>query len=103
MSLADDIRYHYPHPVKESQATPDSYCIGGACVMFEKGNPITSYPNCERFPEEPELANTLQTYNPALDDRDAWSFACLIIEHNDNGRFKEAWETLDLASIRVSK
>jgi|SRR6185436_3975456 hypothetical protein len=102
MSLADDIRHHYPHPVEESRAEAGTYCIGGACLMFEKGNPITSYPNCERFPEEAILANTLQTYNPALSDREAYEFACSIIEHNDASRFEEGWAALDLASIRVS-
>jgi hypothetical protein len=104
MSLADDIRHDYPHPVEESMATRDGeYCIGGACIMFGDGRPSADYPLCDRFPEDAELANVLQLYNPALSDREAYEFACCIIQHNDAGRFKEGWAALDLASIRVSK
>lgn len=104
MSLADDIRHHYPHPVEESLAHEGgAYCIGGACIMFGDGRPIADYPDSDRFPDEYEFANVLQQYNPALSDRDAYEFACCITEHNDAGCFEEAWAALDLASIRVSK
>ena len=91
MRPIDVIRDLYPSPVREKDQYGDScYCVGGALGLFYSTSKAILYPH--RFPSPDVLALYLQSINPRLKWNTAWEMACAITDHNDNGRFDQAWD-----------
>jgi hypothetical protein len=93
LSMIDDIRNRYPHPISGKQADypwqADDYCVGGAYCYYT-GNQGPDF----NFPMARELAKVISEHNPELEWQGALEFASAIIDYNDAERFEEAWQLL---------
>lgn len=93
LSMIDDIKNRYPHPIAGQQAqypyAPDEYCVGGSYCKY-LGYTIQDL----AFPMSKELARVILDHNPALDAEAARDYAHAIIDYNDAERFDEAWQLL---------
>jgi hypothetical protein len=78
-----------------------SYCVGGACVLWDRYGAITPPKHApssgELFPPVVTLAEALQNLNSALDKKQALEFATKIIDLNDLGKFGRAWKVVEKA------
>lgn len=90
------LRQQYPDPktVESSEGVRGAYCVGGALCLELR-------PNSPPFPSDEELAEALQTTNPALAQGFVFSettagFVSYILKANDvYGDFEDAWQTLE--------
>src|SRR5947207_3340972 len=86
------LREKYPTPV--AAVTKDGYCVGGAlCLELYKMGNFPAY----TFPAEDELLGALIVANPNLPLDEAKEYTDLIIDLNDDGKFKGAWKALERA------
>ena len=77
-----------------------SYCVGGAlCLeLYEVGRYSAT-----TFPSSKYLRDALNIANPNLSIKDGRYYADLIIDLNDAGEFKHAWQILERALTYDSK
>ena len=87
-----ELKEKYPNPV--TFVSGDGYCVGGA-LCLELSN-VRNFPVPE-FPSSKYLRDALIIANPNLPFDEAQEYANLIIDHNDDGKFKAAWKALERA------
>ena len=90
MARVDRIKRKYPTPVKgiAGNYRKGFYCIGGAYCQF--------YGFKTQFPDIRKLANIIfQTRDIGKNYDKAKKFARIIIEENDTGKFRDAWDALE--------
>lgn len=90
----EEVRTAYPNPVSTSDYDGgDCYCVGAALLRFLGSKP--SFGNDPwKMPHIHTMAfrfvQLLGLHYPV-----AYEAACKITNHNDRGRFREAWEEVD--------
>ncbi|MFQ5910582.1 MAG: hypothetical protein ACE5IJ_07685 [Thermoplasmata archaeon] len=80
------------HPEDTTQRDGPHYCVGGALVMKARGLKPENAEYRKRFPQDWMIAEALRHLNPLLPAREASYISNQIIENNDGGDLKGAWE-----------